>query len=390
MKRTICILLAIFLSCNLSGQYDDMVVNAKLGFQISLNELGNGSAVDISLQKHLALGVYGLIGYRQGHVTEGDFYSIPDFELVDEYFPNSMHQFSAFGLGLKKVLQISSDDNISLSFTGLYIRQKNINWELALTGDDMLDLFLSQERYTQRTDLGFSVAIDYSHRVSNNFGIGVFADYLSRPRSMVLGLQTQFYINQKEKFENSKGRLDGLSKNGLELRINSIGGDGTDRIIQYDVEYNRTIWKSISAYAKFSTGQKSKGSNLNILSDDELEIYRMDFLGQDHEGDPVWLSPIHSTSYGLGLRVVLNADGRSTLSLSGGALYYKADVVRLRSSGGMAESWQESFEQFKQILPELGLYYDFDITQQFYIGTKISLAFNRMNIGIGLHAGTRF
>lgn len=393
MKQIVHTLLALLLCCSLYAQYDNVVVNGQLGVLTSLDELGSGSSVDISFQKHLKLGVYGIIGYQQGHMTLGDNYSITDFGPEYDFFPHKMYQFSSFGLGLKKVLQISPEDNIALTFTGLYVRQRNVDWELAFTGFGTADLSLSQEQYTRRTDLGFSVSIDYSHRVSDIFGIGLFADYLSRPRSMILGLQTQFYINNSDSANGSSSRLDAILKNSLELRVNSLGGDGTDRIFQYDVEYNRTIWKTISAYAKFSTGQKSKGdglASLDILSDDELELYKQEFLSQDHEGDPVWLSPLHNTSYGLGLRVVLNADGRSTLSLSGGAVYYKAEVVRLKSGGTMTESWQESFKQYKQVLPEVALYYDFDITQQFYIGTKVSLAFNRMNIGVGFHAGTRF
>jgi len=374
------------------AQYDNYIFGSKVGAVLSLNDEGTGTGFGVNFEKHLGLGIYGSLSYSQGHMTRGVYLEYDNVEENRIFQAENMRQYSSFGIGLKKVLRLSPRDDVSLSFTGMQISQRIMSWELAdNSGQTPFYLDRSQERYGKRNDLGFMVSLNYLHEISTNVDLGFYVDYLSNPKLVNIGLKSLMVIGWQSD-ENKPDREED-SDNSLSCRLNVFGGDGTDLVLQYELEYNRKLKGFLSLYAKFSTAQKHRDNDvykLSSLREDEVEKYNGLFIHEESEEDLLWLTPIHNTSYGLGLRAVVNTDLRSELSLGAGLVYYQASIVGPRGKGSRTENWQEDFVQYKSILPEFSLYYDYMLTDKFFLGTKVSLALGRFNFGVGLHGGVKF
>lgn len=392
--KNILITYLLLCSYTLKGQYGDYLIGSKSGFAFSLNEEGNGSSFVLDFQKHFGLGVYGVLHFGQGHMTRGQYFSSQDQSHSDMFQADVMRQYNNYGLGIRKVLALTAYDNLSISFTGIKTYQRVMNWQLSETESGAVDLRNSQEQYGQRNDLSFIVSLNYLRKVRDYFQLGIYVDYHSNPKLYNIGLRSAISLNKKnkEKVVQKSSQVEEF-KNALSYRLSAFGGDGTDMLLQYDIEYSKLIWSIIDGYLKFSTGKKHSPDfiyNFASLPDDDLKIYDDLFLTTDHEGERIWLNPIHSTSYGAGLKFRVNKDGRSVLSLATGVVYYRANIVELNSVGTDVEEWRESFRQYAIVMPEFAAYYDFNITDKIYLGVKSSLALNRFNFGVGIHGGIRF
>lgn len=385
----------IILMCTtqLVAQYENYIFGSKMGATISLDEEGNGSSFGVDFEKHLGLGLYGSLSYSQGYMTRGVYLDYDNLEGGRIFQAENMRQYSSYGVGLKKVLRLSPRNDVSLSFTGLQIFQRIVSWDLAEnTGERTIDLDRSQEQYGKRTDLGFLVSINFMHELSSNIDLGFYVDYLSHPKLVHVGLRSLMVIGKQ--VDINKATREQELANFLSCRLNVFGGDGTDLLLKYELEYDRKIKNFLSFYAKFSSGQKHRDNDLFNLSDslneDEVEKYNELFIHEDSEESLLWMTPIHSRLFGLGLRAVVNGDLRSELSLAAGLVYYQASVVRGRSKGSKTESWQETFNHYSSILPEFSMHYNYLLTDTFFVGTKVSLALGRFNFGVGLHGGVKF
>jgi len=380
--NTICILL---FSISLMGQYDNHNIGLKMGGAVSLEEEGIGSAFAISYQKHINKGIYGLVSYNQGNMTKGTDYP-------DRYLPDNMRQYSAVGLGIKKSLNLSYSDQLSLSFTGLYVTQRNVEWTLGNDTTGYYSLFGLEEKFSQKTDFSYLISLEYTHRFTDYFSLGLYTNYQAAPNLTNIGLTSLIHFNKPSDNTSKKSSSQANSKNALEFRFSVLGGDGTESVNQFDLEYNRKLSKRFSLYGKFSTAQAhtTKRSPLTILSTEAIEEFQQEYLADDNEGGNIWLTPIHNTSFGAGIKAAVNQDRKSVLSLGAGFVYYHADVVDLSSSGSELEFLNEGYRRFKSILPEVSAYYDYNFSDNFYVGVKSSLAFERFNIAVGLHTGVRF
>lgn len=329
--KTISVFILLFNCLVLSGQYDDFLIGSEAGYALSLDEEGAGSSFGVDVQKHLTLGVYGVLSYKRGHMTIGQINQIDGM-----FYAENMRQYSTLGLGLRKVVFLSPKNEISLSFIVQNMVQRNVAWGLARH-------YFINERYSQRSDLTYTVSLDYTHRVTDHFSLGFYAGYYGKPNLVNVGIRTQIHLNKKSKDGTKKFVIQKKdNKNAFEFRFCYLGGKRmgyknyrggvTHRYSrpQFDLEYSRPIWKFVSLYGKFSTAQKHKVDkwvDLSELSEEELSQYPEKFLADDNEAGIIWLTPNHSTSYGAGLKFKINAIGHSEVLLSAGLVYNKADVV---------------------------------------------------------------
>ena len=387
--KTLYTIIFLGLSTLLVGQYDNLLIGTKAGVAFGETDRGDGTFYSIDIQKHISKGIYGILSYKSGQLVEGQEHSA---EFGPGIFQaDVMTQYSAVGLGLRKELKVSPKGKVGLSFSGLYVSQSRLDWDLVFSPFGGVNLQESQELYSERNDFGYGLSIEYVHRLSRIVRLGAFVGYDSQPSLINGGLRILAALGSENKEERPSAQP---LKNWVEVRFGSLGGDGISAVPSYTLELGRRFSQRLSVYTKYGIAKGFGDRDLNdmLASYDEEEQlrYQTEFLAEDNESGSVIFHPIQSTTLGGGAKVALNVEGPSTLSFSGGVLWYRADVVSLSSGGSSLDFYEENFTRIRSIAPELGLHYDYNVSDFFYVGGKFEYGFGRTNIGVGVHAGMRF
>lgn len=392
--NTLHIILALIFSIGLSAQYETYQIGTHAGYAISLEEENFGSSFSLDLQKHLTKGIYGLVHLGKGHFTKGQNYDSERLSSINNFLADNMRQYSLVGVGIRKSLLLTQKDQMSLSFTGLTVKQNVVEWAIGEDADGQVNLYDSQERYGQRRDFTYMVALDYTHNFTDYFSLGFYGSYHAKPNFVNIGLRSIVHINSKKENQTLEKPSQNFNrKNAMEIRFNRLGGDGTEPVMQYDIEYSRQLTKLVAIYGRFSTGQRNKSrlrTDLQTLSTEDLNTYNDLFLSESNDAGTIWISPTHSTSYAAGLKMGINKDGQSKLYIAAGVVHYRADVVDVSSEGSFIGAYHEDFFQYKNWLPEFSFYYDYNFNENYYLGMKASGALIRFNISVGVHGGVRF
>jgi hypothetical protein len=384
-------ILIFIVSCGLlTAQYDNLIVGNHTGISLGNDDRGDGLSYGVDIQKHLTRGIYAQLNYASGQLQDGRAYNSESPGLV-VFQSDVMVQYRSIGLGLRKEMKVSTHSRIGLSLGANYVHQSRVEWDVTVDGFNNVDLRASQERYGLRNDYGYILSGEYIHKLNTVVRLGVYAGYQSQPELINAGLRVMAALGRSDEEQSDEGNL---SKNILEFRVGSLGGDGVSPVPNYSLEYGRFLWRRIALYGKVSIGKgfsdRDPSRFLQDLSEADLLEFERLFLTEDHEGNNTAFHPIQHSIYGIGLRWAFNTAGKSTLSVSGGMALYRAYVVRLSRSGSLLESYRESYRRFNEVLPELGLYYDYNVSDYFYLGGKLDFTFSRFNIGVGLHGGLRF
>ena len=159
--KTLYTIIFLGLSTLLVGQYDNLLIGSKAGVAIGETDRGDGTFYSIDIQKHISKGIYGILSYRSGQLVEGQEHSA---EFGPGIFqPDVMTQYSAVGLGLRKELKVSPKGKVGLSFSGLYVSQSRLDWDLAFSPFGGVDLQESQELYSERNDFGYGLSLSLIH-----------------------------------------------------------------------------------------------------------------------------------------------------------------------------------------------------------------------------------
>ena len=390
--KTLYTIIFLGLSTLLVGQYDNILVGNRTGIALGNATTGDGVFYTIDVQKHLGKGIYGILSYESGQLEEGMDYESESPGFVD-YQSDLMTQYRSVGLGLKKELRVSPEGRVGFAFSGLYFNQSRVEWDVFTDAFNNVILSDSQERYGRRNDFGYSLSVEYTVRINHFIRLGGFAGYVSEPSLFISGLRLSAVLGTKTVKETNASTPD-IKKNWIEVRFGSVGSDGVSPVPIYTLEYGRKLGKRFSGYAKYSMAKGFSDRDLNrILADfNDEDRVRFDnlFLIEDHEGAGEIFHPTLSRSISVGLRLALNRSDKSSLSVSGGLGWFTSEVVRLSSNGFTLDFYRESYVRFDEFLPEVGLHYDYLISEQFYLGGKVDLAFRRFNFGAGVHVGMRF
>ena len=386
--KTLYIFLLLALSTALNGQYADYLISTKSGVAIGSSETGSGGAYGLDIQRHITLGIYGIVSYETGHISKGQYFNGNGVTTDRTYQATTMRQYNVLGLGLRKEMKLSPKGSVGVALQAQSVSQSRVDWDL-FVDEDGVDLRQSQERYSKRSDLGIGLTLDYLHEINKFFNLGLYAGYQTKPEILTAGVRGTFRLGLDT--ENAKPNTS-TSKNWMEFRIGSLGGDGVSPVSNYTLEYGRQLTNRFSVYGKYSVGKGFSDRNFSFdqYSGDDLIAFERAFLAADHEGENVILHPTQSTNLGGGIKFTFNTEGKSALSISGGASWYRADLVRFSSSGSKLEFYQETYSRYSEVLPEVGFHYDYSISDYFYIGGKIDFAFDRYNFGGGVHGGVRF
>lgn len=384
------LLIFLLTSMSLSAQEQKWAIGNEFGRVINLGKSAKGFQYGFDLQRHLTLGIHGVIGYGRTQLFDGF-----NPQVEQDQVPRSITQFNNYSLGFKKTLKISKFGAIGIFLKGSWIQKTGSIWNPGPDNFGPYNLENLSGKYFKRNDLSYGINLEYIHRMGKNLSLGCYASYLSKTGNssdselLSFGLRTAVTLGQPDNYQSSK---PSENKNWMEWTLGAYGGDGTPTIANFDFILGRKLYKSISIFGKFSIGQRTM-DDPNIISnldEDQLRLYEDNKLLPGNEAGLIYLIPSQSSSYGLGLKVKINGEGRSALYVSGGANYFVGQFVKTSSSGSQFIFLSESFTQYKTILPEFGLHYDFDLTDSFYIGGKGTIALNRLNIGLGVHAGFRF
>ena len=384
------ILMFVIICVQANAQYSNYNIGVKSGAVIGNESVGNGFSYGFDFQRHLFKGLYASLSYQTGHSEAGDQVVFN----VDEigFHPTTMRQFSLFGLGIGKEMQISNNGSAKLSFEGLYISQRRVDWESSTGFNASTSVRDLNEMYGQRQDIGFNISLEYLHNINHLISLGIYGQYTSQPQLFGLGFRMVAHLRKDPEVNSSSPRKNDI-KNWIEIRRGLIAGDGTPIVGNFTLEYGRQLHRIISTYVKFSVGKGSdfpRSLDLNTLTEEEQEVFTNNFLTSDNEAGNIAFHPAQSYNLGAGAKVIINSDGKSIMSLSSGIGYYRGAVVRTSSGGSSLETYSENFRLFTDVTAEVGLHYDYNWTDNFYLGFKLDFATVRFNFGAGVHAGFRF
>jgi len=386
--RILYIFLIIIVSLSLEGQNSAWLIGNSTGVGLDTKNKGLGGQFGFDVQKHLTKGLYVVAGFDFAHLSKSAD-KLKTREPFD-YVPESLQQFRTLSLGLKKIQKISSNASVALSFNGVMAFQDRISWTHEPDPMNFILLNDSQELYSHRDDWAFSLKASYLYRVNSLLSIGAYTSYLSKPESIAFGVTSQIHLSKGEKATAAKSQSP--SKHYLEWFVGIMGGDGTAKILNHELSFGRNINSWLAVHLQYAVGQRAISTDevFRFLSDEERVPFEERFSADDNEAGLLVLTPMQSSSIGLGLRVKINGEGRSTLYALGTARYFKGNTIRLSSAGPSADNYQESATNFSEVLAEIGLQYAYTFSSNFYFGGKASLAVSRMNIGVALNGGVKF
>jgi hypothetical protein len=356
----------------------------KIGVTTGLNENGTGQYYGFSIERDLGFGISALGEYSSGFFTKNlNQSSFESMNLTDIDGVNYRNYF----IGIKKYLQVAERSTISLGFNAgissidklLREAQNNTN----------LDANLQRILMGSEQALSYQIVGEYNIVINESISGGLFTSYQSEPNNVQFGLRSYILLNP---IDDSTEYSDKLSPWWMEWAIGAFGGDGTPTLTNVDIYFGRYLTNSLSAYLRLSVGNRTITDEFitSSLSTEDLSEFGRQFLINDEDqGSGVPLINT-SASYAVGIKYIINQSTKSKLHASLGLSYFTSNVVSPGSFGSSLEQISYNASEFKEILADIGIHYDYTISEKFYVGAKVTLAFGRLNIGAAFHTGVRF
>jgi len=210
--RSIVIIFISALSITLPAQENNWAIATDMGGVYDMAASVSGSQFGIEIQRHLKLGVYGVIAYGRSHLFDGY-----DSALTQDKVPRSISQLNIYSLDLKKILQVNDRNAIGICMKGNMIPKSGTVWNSILDEEGLYDLENLRGKYLRRYDLGLGHDIEFDHSLSEYLSLGLYAGYLTKLSSsnklelLSSGVRTTAIISSRETITNNRNNT--LSKN---------------------------------------------------------------------------------------------------------------------------------------------------------------------------------
>ena len=168
------------------------------------------------------------------------------------------------------------------------------------------------------------------------------------------------------------------SKNSVGISFGLVAWDGTmvDYMGFYKLQYAYQIHKKVKIVAKYISGNSESKMSSIVDDDNKKEFLNSRFISKENTSQDPSIMYFEYFSYGLGTNIRINHDIKSSILLHLGIRQVIINEKSFSSYGSELEYYKDLFHRQSKLGWELGLSYDYRISDIISVNSSASFVSN--------------